>query len=94
MGKQLLRKPRAPKPLPPLPATPAPSGPGAASKLTEYYDSIDFLDDDIAYRSRDPTIRHSPTPSVVPSLVIISSHFMYNYYLLYIALCQPINLKK
>ncbi|XP_060573580.1 leucine-rich repeat-containing protein 63-like isoform X2 [Ruditapes philippinarum] len=69
MGKQLLRKPRAPKPLPPLPVTPAPSGPGAASKLTEYFESIDFLDDDLAYRSRDPTIRHSPTPSVVPSLV-------------------------
>ncbi|XP_053404310.1 leucine-rich repeat-containing protein 63-like [Mercenaria mercenaria] len=69
MGKQLLRKPRAPKPLPPLPTTPTPSAPGAASKLTEYYESVDFLEDDAVYRSRDPTIRHSPTPSVVPSLV-------------------------
>lgn len=67
MGKQLLRKPRAPKPLPPLPDTPAPSAPGATSKLTEYFESIDFLDDDVHYRST--TTRHSPTPSVVPSLV-------------------------
>lgn len=69
MGKQLLRKPRAPKPLDPLPTSPAPSNLGAASKLTEYYESIDFLDDDGHYRSRGATTRQSPTPSVVPSLV-------------------------
>lgn len=79
MGKQLLRKPRAPKPLPPLPDTPAPTAPGAASKLTEYYESIDFLEDDAHFRSRDATTRHSPTPSVVPSLVIFSCCFQ-NYF--------------
>lgn len=68
MGKQLLRKPRAPKPLPPLPTTPTPSAPGASTKLTEYYESVDFLDEE-GHRSREATIHHSPTPSVVPSLV-------------------------
>ncbi|XP_052216236.1 leucine-rich repeat-containing protein 63-like isoform X1 [Dreissena polymorpha] len=71
MGKQLLRRPRAPKPLPPLPDTPAPSTHGGTTKLNDYFESIDFnIDDDGNYKSRDATtIRHSPTPSVVPSLV-------------------------
>ena len=70
MGK-LLRKPRAPKPLPPLPVTPVPNGQSSHAKLTEYFESIDFgLEDEIPpTKSRETTIRHSPTPSVVPSLV-------------------------
>jgi len=67
MGKQLLRRPRAPKQLPPMPDSPDPSTHGGTTKLNDYYESIDFgLDDD--FRSR-ATTRHSPTPSVVPSLV-------------------------
>ncbi|XP_052782567.1 leucine-rich repeat-containing protein 63-like [Mya arenaria] len=71
MGKQLLRRPRAPKPLPPVHDTPAPSTIAANSKLNDYFDSIDFnIDEDGQYRSREATTtRHSPTPSVVPSLV-------------------------
>lgn len=70
MGKQLLRKPRAPKPLPPIPDTPDLTSQGGTTKLADYYDSIDFgVDDESNFRSRDATTRHSPTPSVVPSLV-------------------------
>jgi len=71
MGKQLLRRPRAPKPLPPVQDTPAPSTFGGTNtKFNDYLDTIDFLDDDGQYKSRDATtIRQSPTPSVVPSLV-------------------------
>ena len=67
----LLRKPRAPKPLPPIPPSPTPNAPTANTKLTDYFESIDFgIEDEIPpTRSRETTIRHSPTPSVVPSLV-------------------------
>ena len=64
MGK-LLRKPRAPKPLPPLTATPDTRT--GKDKINDYFESMDF-DDEIA-RVRDATLRQSPTPSVVPSLV-------------------------
>lgn len=70
MGKQLLRRPRAPKPLPPLPDTPDQSTQAGTVKLNEYFEPMDFgIEDESNFRSREATTRHSPTPSVVPSLV-------------------------
>lgn len=66
MGK-LLRKPRAPKPLSPL--SPTPEHKAGKDRLTDYFESIDFAIDDEIARVRDATLRQSPTPSVVPSLV-------------------------
>ena len=66
MGK-LLRKPRAPKPLPPLPVTPEHKA--GKDKFTDYFESYDFGFDDEIAQVRDATLRQSPTPSVVPSLV-------------------------
>ena len=66
MGK-LLRKPRAPKPLPPLPVTPEHKT--GKDKFTDYFESYDFGFDDEIAQVRDATLRQSPTPSVVPSLV-------------------------
>ncbi|XP_060070630.1 leucine-rich repeat-containing protein 63-like [Ylistrum balloti] len=63
---KLLRRPRAPKPLPPL-STPSPTK-NSSSPVKPFYETYDF-DTDIPTRETPVTIRQSPTPSVVPSLI-------------------------
>lgn len=65
-GAKLLRRPRAPKQLPPIP-TPSPVK-DSDSPSKPFYETYDY-DTDLTVTVHESTVRQSPTPSVVPSLI-------------------------